>query len=320
MDVLVTGGAGYVGSVLVPRLLEAGHIVTVVDTFWFGDELKNHPNLSKRVADVRLIHPSDLPNIDVIIHLASVANDPSVDLNPTMSWEIGCLGTLNLCNIAKEKNVATFILASSGSVYGIKSEENVTEELSLVPISTYNKVKMIKEKVVLSFRDHFRVAVYRPATICGWSPRLRLDLAVNALTYDALQEGVIEVHGGSQMRPQLHIDDMVDAYIWALDVKEISGIFNIGFENDSILEIAKKVTKVIPSDIKIVGTNDPRSYRLDSSKLIATGFRPKKSTINAIEELKEKFVIGELDATSRNYNMRWMKEEVIPNLGRQAGE
>ena len=320
MDILVTGGAGYVGSMLVPRLLNSGHNFIVVDTFWFGDQLEEHPRLSKKNGDVRFIKSEELPNIDVVIHLASIANDPSVDLDPTLSWEIGCLGTLNICNIARKKHVSTLILASSGSVYRIKSEKQVTEELTLLPISTYNKVKMIKERIALSFEASYRVVIYRPATICGWSSRMRLDLAVNALTFDAMDKGIIDVYGGSQMRPQLHIDDMVDAYLWAVETKELSGIFNIGFENDSILDIAKKVAQVIPAQIKILDTNDPRSYRLDSSKLLATGFHPKKTTLNAVQELKEKFQSGELISTDRNYNTKWMKEEVLSDSNKLGGE
>ena len=304
--VLVTGAGGYVGSSLVPKLLGSGNIVIAVDTFWFGDHLTDHENLVKIKCDVRDLRADDLPDINSIIHLAAVANDPSVDLDPTLSWEIGCLGTRNICEIGLLKSIDTFVLASSGSVYGIKSDPKVTENLELVPISVYNKVKMIKERIVLSYHESFRTVVYRPATICGFSPRLRLDLAVNALTISALTKSQITVFGGEQLRPQLHIDDMILAYEWALFNSEIQGIYNLGFENDSILKIAEKVQGVIPSEILITPSNDPRSYRLDSSKILETGFVPTKTSVNAIIELKEKFEKKQFNVDDSNYNVTWM--------------
>jgi nucleoside-diphosphate-sugar epimerase len=315
MNILVTGGAGYVGSVLVPELIRNSHSVVVIDTFWFGDNLEDHQNLQKIKGDIRELKASDLPELDAVIHLAAVANDPSVDLDPVLSWEIGALGTLNLCNVAREKGVKTFILASSGSVYGINDSPKVTEELPLVPLSVYNKVKMIKERVVQSFSSEFRVVIFRPATICGWSPRLRLDLAVNALTFSALQKKKISVFGGDQMRPQLHIIDMVRAYTWALNNEKLKGVYNIGFENDSIIDIAKKVQSSIKSDIEVVPSNDPRSYRLDSSKLLEAGFAPEKNTHNAILDLKERYEQGTLTETDMNYNVNWMKSILKDSTG-----
>lgn len=314
--ILVTGASGYVGSALVPKLLSEGFSVCAVDTFWFGDHLKEHKNLLKINADVRKLRPIDLPEIDGIIHLASVANDPSADLDPSLSWEIGGLGTRNICEIGMVKGIKVFILASSGSVYGIKSDLRVVEELELVPISVYNKVKMIKERICLSYQSDFRVVIYRPATICGWAPRLRLDLAVNALSFGALKNQEILVYGGSQMRPQLHIDDMVNGYIWAVKNNSLEGIYNIGFENDTILGIAQKVKSVIKSEIKIMGSNDPRSYRLDSNKLLETGFAPTKNTNDAIFELKVRYENGFIQESERNYNVNWMKASTeIMNSG-----
>jgi nucleoside-diphosphate-sugar epimerase len=311
MIILVTGASGYVGSVLVPALLENGHDVVALDTFWFGDNLEDHPKLQKIHSDVRIVEEKNLPNFEAVIHLAAIANDPSVELDPGISWEIGCLGTLNICNIAKQKKVKTFILASSGSVYGIKEDAQVTEDLSLVPISVYNKVKMIKEKVVLSFLNDFRVVIFRPATICGWSPRLRLDLAVNALTFDALEKKQMRIFGGSQMRPQLHIQDMVAAYCWAIEKPEIVGVFNVGFENDSILEIANNIIQSIPADLVVEISNDPRSYRLNSDKLLNTGYRQLKSTSNAIDELKKLHEDGNLKCEAINLNVEWMQQTIF---------
>ena len=304
--ILVAGAGGYVGSSLVPKLLNSGNRVIAVDTFWFGDHLADHENLLKINCDVRNLSADDLPDVNSIIHLAAVANDPSVDLDPNLSWEIGCLGTRNICEIGLRKSIDTFVLASSGSVYGIKSEPKVTENLELVPISVYNKVKMIKERIVLSYSESFRTVVYRPATICGFSPRLRLDLAVNALTISALTKGQITVFGGEQLRPQLHIDDMILGYEWALSNSEIQGIYNLGFENDSILDIAQKVQKIIPSEILITPSNDPRSYRLDSSKILETGFNPTKTSVAAIFELKEKFEKKQFKVDDSNFNVTWM--------------
>ncbi len=307
----MTGASGYVGSSLVPTLLEQGHSVIALDTFWFGDHLGSNSKLLKVKKDIRDIKAEDLPEFDSVIHLASISNDPSVELDPNLSWEIGCLGTLNLCQISAQRGINSFILASSGSVYGLKEEPNVTENLSLVPISIYNKVKMIKERIVMSFSQEFRVVIYRPATICGWSPRLRLDLAVNTLTYDALSQGKMKIFGGGQMRPQLHIKDMVEAYLWALDNKLMQGVFNVGFENDSILDIARKVQELIPAKFEILASNDIRSYRIDSTKLLQTGFVPKHKTRNAITELAEVFNKIGISASDQNYNVLWMKTLLI---------
>lgn len=307
-DILVTGAGGYVGSVLVPALIKKGHKVYALDTFWFGDHLPNNENLIKIKSDIRTICADDFPALDVIIHLAAIANDPSVDLEPSLSWEIGAIGTRNICEIGKIKQIKLLILASSGSVYGVKDDPQVTESLELIPISVYNKVKMVKERIVLSYDVDFKVVIYRPATICGWSPRMRLDLAVNALTYGALRDKKIIVYGGSQLRPQLHIDDMVAAYIWAIENDSLVGIFNVGFENDSILNIAKKVKEVIDADIVVLPSNDPRSYRLNSDKLLSTGFSPSKNSIDAINELQKLFNEGMMKVNDSNYNMAWMKQ------------
>ena len=210
---------------------------------------------------------------------------------------------------AKRAGVSRIIYASSGSVYGIKDEAQVTEDLSLVPISEYNKTKMCAERVVLSYCDVMTTQIVRPATVCGYSPRMRLDVAVNLLTMQALTNAKITVLGGAQVRPNIHIEDITDLYIYLLNDASITGIFNAGFENLSILEIANMVTEVTPAEIEIKQSNDPRSYRLNSDKLLATGFKPKFCVRDAILEVSRKFRDGSLIDHDKYYNLRWMEKK-----------
>ena len=183
MKILVTGGSGYKGTVLIPQLLKDGHEVVSVDTNWFGDNLDDHPGLTKIKEDIRNIDSIPMNGINSIIHLANIANDPAVELNPNLSWEVNVLASYQLADKALRSGVKQIIYASSGSVYGIKEEERVTEDLPLVPISVYNKTKMVAERVFLSFGDKIDIKCVRPATVCGFSPRMRLDVSVNMLTY-----------------------------------------------------------------------------------------------------------------------------------------
>jgi nucleoside-diphosphate-sugar epimerase len=212
MNVFVTGGCGYKGSVLVPKLLARGYKVQVLDTQWFGSFLPAHPNLTVTKGDVRDIDSINLHDVDTVIHLSSVANDPCGDLDPKLTWEISALATMQLADKAVRQGVKQFIYASSGSVYGIKDEDQVTEDLELKPISEYNKTKMVSERVLLSYQDEMTVQIIRPATVCGVSPRMRLDVAVNLLTMQALSKGKITVFGGNQARPNIHLDDITDLY------------------------------------------------------------------------------------------------------------
>ena len=312
MHVLVTGGSGYKGAVLVPKLLDRGMRVTVIDAMWFGNVLAPHDRLAVVEKDVRDVTVDELEGADAIIHLANVANDPSADLDPRLSWEVNALGTMQLADNAVRAGVEQFIFASSGSVYGIKEEEQVTEELSLKPISDYNRSKMVAERVLLSYSDDMIVQCLRPATVCGPSPRMRLDVAVNMLTMQALTRGNITVFGGAQVRPNIHIHDVADAYVHLLDLGgEARGIFNAGFENLSVLDIAQRVSEHVPATIEVTESNDPRSYRLNSDKLLATGFTPKKCVNDAIAEIVAKFREGELNDTEDCYNVKWMKERVV---------
>lgn len=311
MNILVTGGCGYKGSVLVPKLLARGYCVRVLDTMWFGNFLEDHPNLSVINGDVRDIEKISLEDIDAVIHLSSVANDPCGDLDPKLTWEISALATMQLADKAARSGVKQFIYASSGSVYGVKEEEQVTEDLELNPISEYNKTKMVSERVLLSYTDKMAVQIIRPATVCGYSPRMRLDVSVNLLTMQALSKGKITVFGGSQVRPNIHIDDITDVYLHLIDHPDITGVFNAGFENISILDIANLVTKYAPVEIVVTASNDPRSYRVNSDKLLATGFKPKKTVEHAVREIIEKYRSGELKDEDQFYNLKWMQKTVL---------
>jgi len=309
MHILVTGGCGYIGTLLVKKLLKLGHTIKVIDMMWFGNYLQNHDNLIVIQEDVRNIDNAPMHNMDAIIHLANIANDPTGDLSSKLTWEVNALATMQLVEKAINHGVKQFIYASSGSVYGIKKEKEVTEDLPLVPISDYNKAKMISERVLLSYKDSILIQCVRPGTVCGYSHRMRLDLSVNMLTMQALVNKKITVFGGNQIRPNIHIKDMVSVYIHFLTHGEkIKGIYNAGFENLSILNIAKKVNKYVPAEIYITKSNDPRSYRLNSDRLISTGFYPKYGVEDGIKEVIEAYNSGKLKDKNSYYNIKAMQK------------
>jgi nucleoside-diphosphate-sugar epimerase len=308
MKILLTGGCGYVGSVLTEALLKDGHVIKVIDTQWFGNHLSDHPNLTVIKQDIRNINSIDMIGVDVVLHLANIANDPAVELNPGLSWEVNVLASQQLAELAIRSGVKHFVYASSGSVYGVKDEPEVTEDLPLVPISVYNKTKMVAERVLLSYKDQIKVHCIRPATVCGMSPRMRLDVSVNMLTFQALKNKVITVFGGEQTRPNIHIKDMVRVYQHFIQNPSIeSGCYNAGFENISILDIAAKVQNQIPCDIVVSESNDPRSYRQNSDKLINTGFEPEYGVDYAINEIIDAHQNESLKETDQCYTVRWMK-------------
>lgn len=311
MKLLVTGGCGYKGHVLVPKLLAHGYEVEVLDIAWFGNFLQPHPRLTVTRGDVRDVDSIRLDGVEGIIHLSSIANDPCGDLDPKLTWEVSALATMQLADKARRKGVRRFIYASSGSVYGIKDEPEVTEDLELKPISEYNKTKMVAERVLLSYGDDMAVQIVRPATVCGYSPRMRLDVSVNMLTMQALAKGRITVFGGGQTRPNIHIDDITDVYLHLLNHPELTGIYNAGFENITILDIAKLVARHVPAEIVVTESNDPRSYRVNSDKLLATGFTPRKCVEDAIREIIGMYREGGLKDEARCYNLKWMQETVL---------
>jgi len=311
VKVLVTGGCGYKGTVLVPRLLALGHEVIAFDIMWFGNFLPAHPKLSVVKGDVRDIDSIPLAGVDAIVHLSSVANDPCGDLDPKLTWEISALATMQLADKAARLGIKRFVYASSSSVYGVKDEPQVTEDLELRPISEYNKTKMVAERVLLSYADKMAVQIIRPATVCGYSPRMRLDVSVNMLTMQALTREHITVFGGAQTRPNIHIDDIAEVYVFMLQHPEHTGIYNAGFENISIMDIAERVVEHAPAKITVSESNDPRSYRVNSDKLLATGFRPKKTIDDAIREIVHRYRKGELKDEERFHNLKWMQREVV---------
>jgi len=312
MNVLVTGGCGYVGSVLVPHLLSTGNDVTVIDAQWFGNFLQEHPRLKMIKKHYSELTQEEISGIDAVIHLANVANDPSVEINPVFSWEINVLHTTQLLEMCKrETSIKKFIYASSGSVYGVKDEPAVTEDLSLVPISAYNKTKMSAERVVLSYSDYFNVYAIRPATVCGPSPRMRFDVVVNLFVNQAFSNKIITVLGGGQVRPNIHIDDMARVYEHFLANDLPNGCYNAGFENISVMQIAEMVAEKFKVDIEIKPSNDPRSYRQDSSKLLDTGYLPKKNVKAAIDEIASGLKDGSIKDDDRWHTVRWMTKNNI---------
>ena len=309
MNILLTGGCGFTGSVLTHELLSQGHDVTVVDTQWFGNYLGDHTKLRVIKADIRDTASIPLQGVQAIVHLANIANDPGVELNPTLSWEVNVLATQQLADRAVRAGVQHFVYASSGSVYGVKDEPNVTEDLELVPISAYNKTKMVAERVLLSYGDKMQVHCVRPATVCGVSPRMRFDVSVNLLTLQALRDGNMTVFGGDQVRPNIHIDDIVAVYSHFLDNPDLpSGAYNAGFENISIAALAKMVAEETGSTIEVSESNDPRSYRQDSTKLLQTGFTPERDVRTAILDIIAAYRSGEIQDRDEWHTVRWMSQ------------
>jgi nucleoside-diphosphate-sugar epimerase len=309
MKILVTGGCGYVGSVLVNDLINQGHTVSVIDMQWFGNFLKPTKNLTLTKKPLSDVNSQDVKDVDIVIHLANVANDPSVDLNPVLSWEVNTLHTYQLLETCKRHSkISTFIYASSGSVYGVKKEEKVTEELELTPISVYNKTKMVAERICESYRNDFLVYNIRPATVCGVSPRMRFDVVVNMFVLQAFKNKKITVLGGDQVRPNIHIKDMSAVYSHLLESKPEPGSYNAGFENLYVSEIAKIVADFAEVEIEITNSNDPRSYRQDSTKLLQTGFSPMFNTIKAVEEIYDGLLSGTIIDDPRWHTVSWMKQ------------
>ena len=297
-NIFITGGAGYVGSVLTPELLSKNYNVTVYDLLIYGDTLKKHKNLKIIKGDLRdkTLLKESLKNQDQVIHLACISNDPSFELNPSLGKEINLDAFEPLVALSKKSGVNRFVYASSSSVYGIKTEKDVHEEMSLDPLTDYSKFKADCEKILFKYTsDNFVTSVIRPATVCGYSPRQRLDLVINILTNLAYHKKEISVFGGSQLRPNIHIKDMIRAYklFIEIDPNKINGkVFNVGFENKTVSELALSVKSVIGDDVKIntVPTDDNRSYHVSSQKIFKElGFKANFTIEDAVKDLKNAF-------------------------------
>jgi len=303
--VLVTGGAGYVGSILVPKLLAAGYRVRVLDLYLYGDHVldsvKDHPGLEQIKGDIRdaALLKKALPGCQAVIHLACISNDPSFELDPDLGKSINYDAFFGLVDISKASGVQRFIYASSSSVYGVKPGQDVTEELSLEPLTDYSKYKAMCEDVLQAKREPgFTTLTLRPATVCGYSPRLRLDLAVNVMAAHAQFNRLIKVFGGGQMRPNLHIQDMTDLYLKTLEweAEAIDGkTYNAGYQNHTVGDIAQIVKSVVGEDVGIVTTptDDNRSYHISSEKIRRElGFEPRYTIQAAVQDLKDAFLGG----------------------------
>ncbi|MBM23066.1 MAG: UDP-glucose 4-epimerase [Gammaproteobacteria bacterium] len=322
--VLVTGGAGYVGSALVPQLIDAGYKVNVLDLYIYGDHIfgdySSSPDLTQIKGDLRdptMVNRA-VAGCDAVIHLACISNDPSYDLNPELGKSINYDAFQPLVRASKQAGVSRFIYASSSSVYGVKDEVEVTENLPLEPLTDYSKFKAMCEDVLQREReDGFSVVTVRPSTVCGYAPRLRLDLAVNILTNHAVNKRKITVFGGGQMRPNIHIDDMVGLYIHLLGLpsRQIDGgIYNAGYENLSVLSIAElvKATLTLDVEIDITATNDNRSYHVSSELMKKKlGFIPQRTVKDAVRDLKAAFDNNKIHDPMNNslyYNIERMQE------------
>jgi len=297
--ILITGGAGYVGAVLVPYLLQKGHKITVIDLMIYGEKvLEQNKNLRIIKGDIRdrgLIN-KELVNHEMVIHLACISNDPSFELNPSLGKSINLDAFAPLVEMSKKNGVKRFIYASSSSVYGVKQEKDVNESMSLEPLTDYSKYKVECEKILQNYKsENFTPITLRPATVCGYSTRQRLDVVVNILTNLAYHKRQISVFGGSQLRPNIHIKDMAEVYNILINAEKskVSGeIFNAGYENQTVLDLANTVKEVIGKDVqlKTTPTNDNRSYHISSKKIKKIlNFESKFTIKDAVIDLKEAF-------------------------------
>ena len=322
--VLVTGGAGYVGSALVPRLLRERYHVKVLDLYLYGEdvlqEVSGHPSLQEIKGDIRdqELLRRVLPGCDAVIHLACISNDPSFELNPVLGKSINYEAFKPLVDIARESGVRRFIYASSASVYGVKDAPEVTEDMELTPLTDYSKYKALCEEILRTYESpSFTTVVVRPTTVCGYAPRQRLDLTVNILTNHAVHTGKIQVFGGEQKRPNIHMQDTVELYLLLLKVpsERIAGkTFNAGCENRSVRQLAEIVQRVVGPHVTIetVPTADHRSYHVSSEKIARElGFRPQRTIEDAVAELVQAFQSGKLPnalSDSRYFNIKRMQE------------
>lgn len=319
-NIFVTGGAGYVGAVLVPRLLDEGYRVTVFDLMIYGEHvLPDHPHLRVIKGDIRdqSLLEKILPGHDAVIHLACISNDPSFELNPNLGKSINLDAFSPLVVISRRSGVARFIYASSSSVYGIKEEKDVHEGMILEPLTDYSRFKADCEQILLEHElPDFTTVTIRPATVCGYSPRQRLDVVVNILTNLAYHNREITIFGGEQLRPNIHIQDMIESYLAVLDAPrdQVAGkIFNVGYENQSVRDIAETVKDVVGEDVRLVttATDDNRSYHISSQKIRQDlGFEARHTIREAVTDLLEAFEKSQLPNSLEDeiyFNIRRMQ-------------
>ncbi len=304
--ILIIGGAGYIGTEL-SNFLSKKYQVGCYDAFWFEDKLNK--KIKRYKQDVRSFDFKIFKNYDIVINLAYLSNDPLCEINARDTWESGPLATYYMMEACLKYKVKKFIFASSGSIYGLKREKKVTEKLGLDPITDYNKSKMICEKIIENYKNKLKTVILRPATVCGASDRLRLDVVLNLFCYQAYYEKKITILGGKQIRPLLHIRDMINAYDFFIN-KNFTGTYNVGFENINVEEIANSVKKIIPAKIIIKKSNDPRSYRMNADKLKKIGYRQTYNHKDAIKDLKLKFESG-FKPSKINWNLKWLLKNKI---------
>lgn len=319
-NIFVTGGAGYVGAVLVPRLLDEGCQVTVLDLMIYGDSvLFPSPRLNAVKGDIRdrdLLEKL-LPGHDAVIHLACISNDPSFELNPDLGKSINLDAFRPLVEVSRDSGVERFVYASSSSVYGIKEEQDVHEGMVLEPLTDYSRFKADCEQILVNLQTpNFIGVTIRPATVCGYSPRQRLDVVVNILTNLAYHKREISVFGGEQLRPNIHIADMVESYIVALNAPNevVAGqAYNAGYENQPVRELAETVRSVVGEDVRLVTTptDDNRSYHISSDKIRRElGFRAQHTIREAVTDLLQAFEVGRLPNSLEDevyFNIRRMQ-------------
>ncbi len=306
--VLVTGGGGYVGSSLIPKLLEENFEINVLDLMIYGETLPENPKVKIFKGDLRNIElvRKSLKGCDAVIHLACISNDPSFELDKKLGKEINLDAFRPLVEESKKAGIKRFIYASSSSVYGLKKEKNVNEEMSLEPLTDYSRFKADCEKILKEYKsENFITTIIRPATVCGFSPRQRLDLVVNILTNLAYNNRQITIFGGPQMRPNIHIEDMTDLYLMLLKIpgRQINGkIFNAGYENNTVSDLGKIVKESVGDDVNLIfsKTDDNRSYHISSDKIKnELNFHAKHSINEAVLDLvaafKNKILIDPLN-------------------------
>ena len=305
--ILVLGGNGYIGSEFINSYKHIYNLINY-DNFWFK---KSIPSNIKSIKDnVLNIQNYKIKNIDTILYLANIANDPTSLLDSKLSWETNVLASMFVCEFAIQNKIKNIIYFSSGSVYGISKSKKVTEDHPLKPISDYNKSKMISERVFESYRKTLNINIVRPATVCGVSKRLRLDVSLNLMTYAAYKNKKIIVHGGQQVRPNINIKDLIRVIHFLIEKKIKNQTINAGFENLKLIDLAKKISNATNAKIQVLPIIDKRSYYLNSDKLLKLGFKTKYNIKNAIDDLTDFFTKKKYTASDNNYNLKTMMKKI----------